>query len=138
MGARGHDAVPPAVLELLARADGELVAAELSGQAWERYLHAHLAALRSAAAVLAFRGQPRGRGLPKDAWSLADRVAPELSRRWAYFRAGARTRSAIDAGRIERVTARQADDAVVCAQSTVEAVRGLIDGVDEAAGSLAS
>ncbi len=111
------------VLRLLARADGELVAAAMSGPPWERYLHAHLAALRAAAAVLAVRGTPRGRGAPRDVWGLAERVAPELAGWWSYFASGARLRLAIEAGRTDRVGAQRADEAVGCAEQAVEAVR---------------
>ncbi|MCL2454340.1 MAG: SAV_6107 family HEPN domain-containing protein [Micrococcales bacterium] len=119
-------------LRLLARADGELVAAALCGQPWERYLHAHLAALRAAAAVLDVRGTPRGRGVPRDVWGLAERVAPELAGLWAYFAAGAPLRAAVEAGRTDRVSAERADEVVGCAEQTVEAVR-MVLGLGDAA-----
>jgi hypothetical protein len=119
----------PEVLRLLARAEGELVAAALSGPPWERYLHAHLAALRAAAAVLAVRGTPRGRGAPRDVWGLAGRVAPELMGGWSYFAGGAGLRLAIEAGRTDRVGDERADEAVGCAEQTVAAVRALV-GLD--------
>lgn len=119
------------VLRLLARADGELVAAAMSGPPWERYLHAHLAALRAAAAVLAVRGTPRGRGAPRDVWGLAERVAPELAGWWSYFASGARLRLAIEAGRTDRIDPQRADEAVGCAERAVEAVRVALGLTDE-------
>ncbi|MCL2849646.1 MAG: SAV_6107 family HEPN domain-containing protein, partial [Micrococcales bacterium] len=61
---------------------------------------------------------------------LAERVAPELAGWWSYFACGARLRLAIEAGRTDRVSAERADEAVSCAEHTVEAVRvalGLVD-----------
>ena len=75
--------VPPRALQLLARADGELVAAQMSGQDWERFWHAHLAGVR----------------------------------------AGAGLRAAVEAGRLELVTAARADEALSVALGMVEAVR---------------
>lgn len=138
-GPRGAGApLSSEVLRLLARADGELVAAALSGPPWERYLHAHLAALRAAAAVLAVRGTPRGRGAPRDVWGLAERVAPELAGWWSYFASGARLRLAIEAGRTDRVGPQRADEAVGCAERAVEAVRVVLGLADDPAGTLAS
>lgn len=86
------------VRRLLARAEGELAAAAMVSQEWERYLHGHLAAVRAAAAIIALRGKPHGRRVPKDVWGLAQLVAPELSWWWSYFEMAAQQRSAIEAG----------------------------------------
>ena len=58
--ATGNDLLPTRSHELLQRADAELVAAQFSSEAWERFSHAHLAALRGGAALLAVRGRPGG------------------------------------------------------------------------------
>src|SRR3954447_6706964 len=74
--------------ELLRRADAELVAAQLSGEAWELFTHAHLAALRAGAAVVAARtASParHGRNALRTVWQLLDAVAPELAAWSAYF-----------------------------------------------------
>ena len=115
--------VPPRVLQLLARADGELVAAQMTGQDWERFWHAHLAGVRAGAAVLAVRGAPTGRGAPRDVWGMLDRVAPELAGWTAYFSQGAGLRAAVEAGRLELVTAVRAEEALSVAHGLVEAVR---------------
>lgn len=125
----------PRVSQLLARADGELVAAQLTSQPWERYLHAHLAAMRAGAAVLAVRGAPGGRGAPRDVWGMLDRQAPELTAWSAYFAQGAALRSAAEAGRLEAVGAARATEAVAAAEVFVEAVRSLVDADDVGASS---
>ena len=53
-----REPLTPAALDLLDRSQGDLVTALRSEQAGERYVHAHLAALRAAAAVVAVRGRP--------------------------------------------------------------------------------
>jgi hypothetical protein len=78
----------------------------------ERYAAAHLAALRAAAAVLACRARPVSgrRSRPTSAWVLLSGVAPEMAE-WAdFFAAGARKRSAAEAGVAGVVTPREADD----------------------------
>jgi hypothetical protein len=76
----------------------------------ERYLTAHLAALRAGSVVLTVRSRPGSRGAPRSVWEMLPRVAPELES-WAdFFKATADTRASIEAG-INRpiVTAGQAD-----------------------------
>ncbi|WP_448629652.1 SAV_6107 family HEPN domain-containing protein [Cellulomonas soli] len=50
--------VPARSRVLFERADAELVAAQFSPEPWEQFSHAHLAALRAGAAVLAARSAP--------------------------------------------------------------------------------
>ncbi|GAB3690732.1 hypothetical protein GCM10028814_32130 [Angustibacter aerolatus] len=78
--------------------------------AGERYVAAHLAALRSAAAVLAVRGRPSRRSRPRSVWEVLPTVAPELGEWAAFFDAGASRRAALEAGRDDVVSTRQADD----------------------------
>ena len=94
-----------------------------SGQDWERFWHAHLAGVRAGAAVLAVRGAPTGRGAPRDVWGMLDLVAPELAGWTAYLAQGAGLRAAVEAGRLELVTAARADEALSVALGMVEAVR---------------
>jgi hypothetical protein len=101
--------VPAAAYELVDRAHRGLAAAGASRGAGERYVAAHLAALRAAAAVLAVRGRPSSRG-PANVWAVLPRVAPELSEWAAFFAAGAPRRAAVEAGRPGAVTTREADD----------------------------
>ena len=97
---------------LLALARRGLVEACDATTAGERYATAHLAALRTAAAVLACRARPGRRGRPTSAWVLLAEVAPELSEWAAFFASGARKRAAAEAGLPTAVSAREADDLV--------------------------
>ncbi|MCZ7413788.1 MULTISPECIES: SAV_6107 family HEPN domain-containing protein [unclassified Streptomyces] len=106
--------VPPAVLGLLSQAQHGLDEAVAHEQPNERYATAHLAALRTAAAVLAVRGrpekQPRARRRIRSAWEVLPEVAPELAEWSAFFAAGAERRARAEAGIRGAVTAREADD----------------------------
>lgn len=87
-----------AAVELVARCDAELVAAQLSTDPADRFLHAHLAALRLAGALLLAAGARPPRGRPRSAWDRLAAAVPACSG-WAdFFTAGARVRAAIDAG----------------------------------------
>jgi hypothetical protein len=107
--------LPPAqVRELVAAAARTLLDAVAQPLPADRFARAHLAALRTTAALLAARARPvrrRGPGL-RSAWSLLAEVAPELSDWAAYFAAGAGKRAAAEAGLADAVAAREADDLV--------------------------
>jgi len=100
--------------DLLAGAARELLAAGAAQESESRYAHAHLAALRAAAAVLATRARPRSRrgSRVRSAWVLLADIAPEFSEWAAFFAAGATKRAAAEAGLRGVVTAREADDLV--------------------------
>lgn len=102
---------PAAAVDLLLRCDAGLRTARGADDAGERYVAAHLAALRAAAAVLAVRGRPR-RGSTLNVWEVLPRVAPELSEWAAFFASGAPRRAAVEAGLPGAVSIRQADDLV--------------------------
>ncbi|MFI8853937.1 SAV_6107 family HEPN domain-containing protein [Streptomyces sp. 891-h] len=117
---------PPAALDLLAQAQHGLDEAAAMQTANERYATAHLAALRTAAAVLAVRGRPepappRRRGAPsrrarrpgiRSAWEVLPEVAPELTE-WAdLFASGAPRRARAEAGIAGAASWRDADDLV--------------------------
>lgn len=107
---------PAAALDLLAQARRGLAEAALLETANERYATAHLAALRTAAAVLAVRGRPetgRRRRRPiRSAWSVLPQVAPELAEWSALFEAGAGRRARCEAGIQGAAGWRDADDLV--------------------------
>ena len=113
--------VPAAAYDLLARSRRGLETAEAARAPGERYCAAHLAALRGAAAVLAVRARPSRRGLT-NVWQVLPRVAPELTEWAAFFAAGAPRRAAVDAGRPDAVTAREADDLLRDARTFLELV----------------
>lgn len=128
--------VPARVRQLLVRADAELVAAQFSAEPWEQLSHAHLAAVRAAAAVVAAQGAPTGRFAPRTVWGQLGAVAPVLSRWAAVFADAAPLRAAVEAGRFDRVTAARAEQALVEAEDFVDVVREFL--ADEAATARAS
>lgn len=88
-----------------------LADAAASTDAGERFRLAHLAALRTAAAVLAERGRPAAtRRRLVSLWVLIDAVTPEFTDWARYFAAGAATRAAVEAGALHAVSTRDADD----------------------------
>jgi hypothetical protein len=96
--------------DLLAAAERGLIEATYAETAEERYVGAHLAALRSAAAVLAARAQPaKARARLRSVWSVLPAIAPELSEWAEFFAASAPKRAAAEAG-LRVVTQREADD----------------------------
>jgi hypothetical protein len=120
--------VSPSSIDLVDRAHDSLVAAVRAATPGERYVAAHLAALRGAAAVLAVRGRPSHRSGPRSVWEVLPRVAPELAEWAAFFDAGAARRAAVEAGHDEVVTCRVADDLVRDAETflvLVESALGL-------------
>ncbi|MET0839347.1 MAG: SAV_6107 family HEPN domain-containing protein [Marmoricola sp.] len=107
--------LPAATHSYLDRAAGSLREAITSTSAPERYAHAHVAALRATAALLAARAQPTApprRRRQKNAWVLLAEVAPELAEWAAFFASGADKRAAAEAGSRRAVTEREADDLV--------------------------
>lgn len=108
----GEPIVPGHVLDDLQRARSTLFTAELTPEASEKYLAAHLCALRVAAVVLAVRaGDGAPRSGPTDVWSLVGRVAPEYAEWAAFFATTARRRNAVRQHQLV-VCAREADDLV--------------------------
>ncbi|WP_328912912.1 MULTISPECIES: SAV_6107 family HEPN domain-containing protein [unclassified Streptomyces] len=107
---------PPAALDLLTQAHLGLEEAALLETPHERYATAHLAALRTAAAVLAVRARPeegpRRRRRIRSAWEVLPEIAPELAEWSALFAAGAARRARAEAGIAGAATAREADDLV--------------------------
>ncbi len=95
-----------------------------------RYVAAHLAALRAAAAVLAAREPAAAgkRGRPRSVWVLLPEADPALSEWAAFFAAGADKRAAAEAGLPSAVTRVEADELLHDAEifvSLVEDTLGL-------------
>ncbi|MFF7646462.1 SAV_6107 family HEPN domain-containing protein [Streptomyces canus] len=107
---------PPAALDLLAQARAGLDEASALETPNERYATAHLAALRTAAAVLAARGRPeptsRRRAKIRSAWEVLPEIAPELTEWSALFASGARRRARAEAGIQGAASRRDADDLI--------------------------
>jgi hypothetical protein len=110
--------VPASTFAYLERAAASLREAITCTDVGMRYAHAHVAALRATAALLAARARPtpatsrRGRPVQRNAWVLLAQVAPELAEWAAFFSAGAAKRAAAEAGSRRAVTEREADDLV--------------------------
>jgi hypothetical protein len=104
----------PAALDLLTQAHLGLTEAAGLDAPHERYATAHLAALRTAAAVLAARGRPeetpRRRRRIRSVWEVLPELAPELAEWSALFAAGADRRARAEAGIATAAGPRQADD----------------------------
>lgn len=109
-----RSAAPPAALDLLAQAQHGLDEAVAMETPNERYATAHLAALRTAAAVLAVRGRPetseRRRQRIRSAWEVLPEAAPELTEWCVLFASGARRRARAEAGIRDAASRRDADD----------------------------
>ena len=105
--------IAPAALNLIESARRGLADAESEASPGTRYVGAHLAALRAAAAIVAVKmgpGQSPRRRAPHSVWELLPRVEPALSEWAAFFAAGAGKRAAAEAGLLRAVSAREADD----------------------------
>jgi SAV_6107-like HEPN len=119
----------------LQRARSSLAEAQLAPRPSDRYLAAHLAALRVVAVVLSHRaaaaigrskswarnGRSRD-GRPQNAWRMLAEVAPELAEWAAFFAATEAKRDAIRAGATSIVSAREADDLVRDAEAFLRLV----------------
>ena len=115
---------PPSatVMEWLDRAQASLLHASQAGEVGERYVLAHLAGLRAAAAVLAARTTPASSSRPRSVWEVLPTLAPELTEWAVFFAASARQRAAVERG--DRVLpAREADDLVRQAEIFIEVVQ---------------
>ena len=119
--------LPATAIDLLRRADAELLAAQFAAGSGERFVHSHLAALRGAAAVLAVRGRPGGRRAPRTAWEMLAAVAPELEAWSVYFAAGAAARQAVEAGRSDAVGSSRAEEALCSAEDFLDDIRSLLE-----------
>ncbi|RRO14871.1 hypothetical protein EIL87_19305 [Saccharopolyspora rhizosphaerae] len=89
---------PAGALSLLLHARTCLHEAEIAGRPGERFVAAHLAALRAASAVVVARAVHRVDKRPASVWQLLTAAAPELREWAAYFAAHSNRRAAAEAG----------------------------------------
>ena len=122
----GEVPVPDSAYELLARSDAELVAAQLATAPDERFVHAHLAALRAGAALLQVTGRPVRRPAPRTVWEMVALVAPQLAAWTVFFADGAPVRAAVEAGRQDAAGPERAERTVAAAEDFADAVRSLL------------
>jgi hypothetical protein len=96
-------------MDLLNRSRASLLLACHADTVAERYVEAHLAALRAAAALLAARSKPSRRSQLRSVWEVLPQVAPELIEWAVFFAASAKHRAALERGSTGP-GAREADD----------------------------
>ena len=114
-----------AALDLLDRAQDSLLQACHAGSAADRFIAAHLGALRCAAALLAARpGKVRRGGPVRTVWLHLGLIAPELAE-WAdYFALAGQRRTQIEGGAMP--SRREADDLLRSAETFVCLVQGAL------------
>jgi hypothetical protein len=110
---------------LVAQARELLADAAATDDAVDRFRLAHLAALRTAAAVVADRARPTTRR-PKlvSVWLPLQRVAPDLAPWARSFAAAAPVRAAAEAGALSAVSQGAADDQLRSAAEFLAEVEG--------------
>lgn len=119
--------VPQAALELVGRACTGLVEASAASDPAERFVLAHLAALRAGAAVVATREVPRARRRgPTSVWDALLALAPELEGWARVFASAAERRAAVEVGRGAPMGAREADEHVDRAEVFASVVADLL------------
>jgi hypothetical protein len=122
----------PTALSLLQAARGGLAEAAAESSPSTRYICAHLAALRAAAAIVAARGEPVSgsrRRRPRSVWELLPQVEPTLTEWSAFFAASAAKRAAAEAGLPSAASAREADDLLRDAETFISIAERAL-GVD--------
>ena len=110
-----HSPHPASLRADLQRAHAAILEAELAEHPSERFLAAHLAALRVAAIILTVRGGPAARGRSRgrrNAWEVVADVAPEFAEWATFFAATEAKRDAVRSGARAIVTPQEADDLV--------------------------
>lgn len=113
----------PVAQQLLRRARLELDSADAVSDPSMRFLHAHMAAIRGASAVLALGAVvPRKRGRLRSVWEQLSDAGEQWESWAARFEAGARVRAAIEAGRVTDLAPEFADEAVAAADEFVTQV----------------
>ncbi|MCT9930183.1 SAV_6107 family HEPN domain-containing protein [Planotetraspora sp. A-T 1434] len=125
---RSGPRVSQTVLAHLADARTCLADASVGPTPADRYVSAHLAALRAAAAILAARPRPmdgRRRRL-RSAWELLPDAEPRLTDWAAYFAVSATKRAAAEAGMVRVVTPRDAEELIAEAEKFVSQVESIL------------
>lgn len=91
----------------------------------ERYVAAHVAALRAGAALLATCARPTRSRRIRSVWQMVPAIAPELGEWCAYFDVVGQRRVFVEIGR-EHVSQRQADDLVRDAEAFAEQIAAIL------------
>ncbi len=104
-----HPPIASTTLDLVDRSRASLLSACQATDTAERYVEAHLSALRAAAALIAARSTRSRPSRPRSVWDVLPSIAPELTE-WAIFYAASATRRAVIERGGHHVPARDADD----------------------------
>lgn len=91
----------------------------------QRYVAAHIAALRAGAALLATRAKPSRSSRIRSVWQMLPASNPELGEWCVYFDAIGKRRVFVEIGR-EPVTQRQADDLVRDAERFTDQIAAIL------------
>ncbi|MER7014340.1 SAV_6107 family HEPN domain-containing protein [Saccharopolyspora sp. NPDC000359] len=120
---------PAGSLSLLLNARTCLHEAEQAERPAERYVSAHVAALRAATAVVVARSWRRDeKGRPASVWTLLTGAAPELREWAAYFAARSDRRAAAEAG-VPTITWLDADGLLARSREFLDIVGRSLLGV---------
>lgn len=112
---------------LVRRAEDELSQVTSGQDPQQAFLHAHMAALRAAAAVLEVQVVPSGRRRRvRSVWDQLAESGPDWQEWAGYFAQGARARAAIESGRSVHLTPGEADALVAAATDFVALVRDVV------------
>lgn len=107
---------PVATPRGLIQADAELAAALTSEDPAEQFRHAHLSAIRSAAAIVEFRGRPHPRMHARTVWEMLTIVEPEFAPWATYFASGAALRAMAESGLGDQIDAMRVAEVTACAE----------------------
>lgn len=116
--------------QLLARAHAELDGAQSAPEPREQFLHAHMAALRAAAAVVSVVPRdraPRRRGTPRSVWVQLEEAGPQWQEWARYYTASAHTRAALESGQLREIESAQAQEAIDTAGRFIQGVGRFLD-----------
>lgn len=118
--------VTPAAKDLLRTAITALDDAYRVDTAAERYVAAHVAALRAGAALLANSAKPSRSHRIRSVWQVLPGIAPELEDWCTYFDAIGKRRVFVEIG-AEPVSPEQADDLVRDAERFMDRVAAILE-----------
>ena len=112
---------------LVRRAEDELAHVTSGQDPQQAFLHAHMAALRAAAAVLELQVVSGGRRRRvRSVWEQLAECGPDWQEWAGYFAQGADTRAAIESGRSVQLAPAEADELVATATDFVGLVRDAV------------
>ncbi|MBW3086119.1 hypothetical protein KEM60_02330 [Austwickia sp. TVS 96-490-7B] len=112
-------------LDLLDRSHGSLMQACHAEHTTDRYVAAHLGALRAAAALMAARPAPtRRQAAIRNVWAHLWVIAPELGEWSDYFALAGKRRAEVEAGAVP--SRREADDLLRSAEAFICLVQGAL------------